>query len=138
MTPFTTTTKSALRFQQHSLAAIRSTSMFSSSSSPNEMSSSRPTTTHELLKLKLNTHNDMIEFGSLMAMITTPPDSILLLGDLGSGKTTFSKGFIQTKTSDFESRITSPTYLLSNTYEYYEEDNNNDVSASDDDSVPLE
>ena len=80
----------------------------------------------------------MIEFGSLMAMITTPPDSILLLGDLGSGKTTFSKGFIQTKTSDFESRITSPTYLLSNTYEYYEEDTEEDNEDDDEDSVPSE
>ena len=75
----------------------------------------------------------MIEFGSLMAMISTPPDCMLLLGDLGSGKTTFSKGFIQTKTSSVEeTRITSPTYLLSNTYEYYDDE---DIK---DDSVPSE
>lgn len=44
--------------------------------------------------------------------------------DLGAGKTTFARGFINFKLGIDESvevRVTSPTYLLSNTYEYRDE-----------------
>lgn len=108
----------------------------------------------------------MEELGALLSVLARPRDVILLDGDLGAGKTTFSRGFIQCKMNfvddgdidddsgdnDNEAdygggsdddqmgrtlsskndifRVTSPTYLLSNTYVYRYDDNgdeNNDV-----------
>lgn len=39
------------------------------------------------------------------------------VGDVGAGKTTFSRGVVQSLLDDFSVRVTSPTYLLSNHYE---------------------
>lgn len=47
-------------------------------------------------------------------------DVILLTGDLGSGKTTFSRGLIRSKYNDEEMIVTSPSYLLDNKYDYDE------------------
>jgi Threonylcarbamoyl adenosine biosynthesis protein TsaE len=41
---------------------------------------------------------------------------IFLQGDLGAGKTTFARAFLRAATGDWSLRVTSPTYLLSNTY----------------------
>jgi len=40
----------------------------------------------------------------------------LLGGDLGAGKTCFARGFVRARSGYFDMRVTSPTYLLSNTY----------------------
>lgn len=58
------------------------------------------------------------EIGALISAFAAPPDAILLDGDLGAGKTTFSRGFICNKIGASNEPITSPTYLLSNTYGY--------------------
>jgi tRNA A37 threonylcarbamoyladenosine biosynthesis protein TsaE len=93
----------------------------------------------------------MEEVGALIAILSKQTDVLFLDGDLGAGKTTFSRGFIKCKlgiegddygydeNDDCEDtaatrvgrgslRITSPTYLLSNTYEYRE-----DVDLSEED-----
>jgi tRNA threonylcarbamoyladenosine biosynthesis protein TsaE len=45
------------------------------------------------------------------------PTLILMNGDLGAGKTCLTRGFVRTMTgSDDSMRVTSPTFLLSNTY----------------------
>jgi hypothetical protein len=97
----------------------------------------------------------MEEVGALIAILSQPTDVLFLDGDLGAGKTTFSRGFIKCKLGIKDEyngddhvdedkddgvgirriqqqalRITSPTYLLSNTYVYKEDDNGD----SDDDS----
>jgi Threonylcarbamoyl adenosine biosynthesis protein TsaE len=41
---------------------------------------------------------------------------VFLQGDLGAGKTTFARAFLRAATGDWSLRVTSPTYLLSNTY----------------------
>eukprot|EP00980_Cylindrotheca_fusiformis_P009162 scaffold1993_cov107-Cylindrotheca_fusiformis.AAC.6 len=63
------------------------------------------------------------EIGALLSAFSEPPDVLFLDGDLGAGKTTFSRGFVSCKLGIDDSetnliRITSPTYLLSHTYEY--------------------
>ena len=52
--------------------------------------------------------------GLLCHSITQPPALLLLDGDLGAGKTTLSQGFVRHFAG--ETRVTSPTYLLSNLY----------------------
>jgi len=47
---------------------------------------------------------------------TTRGDVILLDGDLGAGKTCFSRGFVRARTGIPDLTVTSPTYLLCNTY----------------------
>lgn len=69
------------------------------------------------LELSIPTAEDMEDLGAILSMGTGPGDVILLGGDLGAGKTCFSRGFVRAKTGDFDQKVTSPTYLLSNTYD---------------------
>ena len=43
---------------------------------------------------------------------------ITSLGDLGAGKTTFTRGIVRSKFDDHNMVVTSPSYLLDNTYQY--------------------
>ena len=90
------------------------------------------------ISLSIPTMEAMEEVGALIAVLSQQTDVLFLDGDLGAGKTTFSRGFIKCKlgivddSCDYDEdsegieqgslRITSPTYLLSNTYQYREED----------------
>lgn len=59
-------------------------------------------------------------------MNTGPGDVLLLGGDLGAGKTTFSRGFVRARTGAGDDlRVTSPTYLLSNSYPTVDEGGGN-------------
>jgi len=87
----------------------------------------------------------MEEVGALISILSEPSDVLFLDGDLGAGKTTFSRGFIKCKlgikdeyddagnprVQQSELRITSPTYLLSNTYVYKEYDNDDSGDSTD-------
>eukprot|EP00934_Nitzschia_sp_Nitz4_P004623 Nitzschia sp. Nitz4//scaffold13_size275219//59404//60317//NITZ4_000853-RA/size275219-processed-gene-0.77-mRNA-1//1//CDS//3329535951//4613//frame0 len=78
------------------------------------------------IRLAISSEDDMEEVGALLSVISRPPDVILLGGDLGAGKTTFARGFVLGKLGGNNSetlKITSPTYLLSNTYCYRDESN---------------
>ena len=121
------------------LAMSRSTSSSSTESGTDEKS-------HQL-SLSIPTMEVMEEVGALIAILSHETDVLFLDGDLGAGKTTFSRGFIKCKlgiaddadetendgADDVDAsagarveqaslRITSPTYLLSNTYEYRDDD----------------
>jgi hypothetical protein len=100
--------------------------------------------------LSVPTMQTMEEIGALISVVSKPADVILLDGDLGAGKTTFSRGFVHCKLGLFDDeydesddelhdedsnkskqqknnnentiRVTSPTYLLSNTYVYKDDD----------------
>lgn len=43
-------------------------------------------------------------------------DVVLLSGDLGAGKTAFARGYVHAATRDSGVQVTSPTFLLTNTY----------------------
>lgn len=85
------------------------------------------------VELRIPTSDVMEEMGGLLYSTiedeTSPSDGgageragagagavICLDGDLGAGKTAFSRGFVRAATGDWSLRVTSPTYLLSNAY----------------------
>jgi tRNA threonylcarbamoyladenosine biosynthesis protein TsaE len=65
----------------------------------------------------LKTAEETFNLGKAFAKQTLKPTIFFLKGDLGSGKTTFSKGFIQEMTDLDSSEITSPTFVYMNLYE---------------------
>eukprot|EP00979_Chaetoceros_neogracilis_P004817 scaffold838_cov218-Chaetoceros_neogracile.AAC.17 len=64
----------------------------------------------------------MEDVGAVLSVGTKGGDVLVLDGDLGSGKTCFSRGFVRARTGFTDMRVTSPTYLLSNTYPTYDDD----------------
>lgn len=57
-----------------------------------------------------------LEFGAKISNFARTGDSFALFGDLGAGKTTFARGFIQ-KALGYEYDIPSPTFTIVQTYE---------------------
>ena len=55
-------------------------------------------------------------WGRQFAARLTPPSLILLSGDLGSGKTTLTKGIVSGLGAACEAEVTSPTFTLLHTY----------------------
>lgn len=55
---------------------------------------------------------ETIEFGRELARRLRPPVLVLMSGDLGSGKTTLSKGIISGLGAAREEDVTSPTFTL--------------------------
>jgi tRNA threonylcarbamoyladenosine biosynthesis protein TsaE len=93
------------------------------------MSSNRTSMKSLAVELRIPTSDVMEELGGLVYLAiddeTSPTESgagagagavICLDGDLGAGKTAFSRGFVRAATGDWSLRVTSPTYLLSNAY----------------------
>lgn len=96
------------------------------------------------LDLCIPTPEDMEDIGGLLSVNSQKGDVILLDGDLGAGKTCFSRGFVRGRTGLENERVTSPTYLLSNTYsvdggatKIYHMDLYR-LSGADDDLAPLD
>ncbi|KAL7435816.1 hypothetical protein ACHAXH_004354 [Discostella pseudostelligera] len=73
------------------------------------------------LNLRIPTPEDMEDIGGLLSVNSTIGDILLLDGDLGAGKTCFSRGFVRGRTGLPNERVTSPTFLLSNTYPIIDE-----------------
>lgn len=73
-----------------------------------------------LWKLVCKSEEEIEDFGRKMSSVAGNSDVILLKGDLGAGKTTFTRGLIRAKFEDETMRVTSPSYLLDNAYEYDE------------------
>ena len=67
------------------------------------------------------TEEDIEALGTKLSQISGNGDVLLLRGDLGAGKTTLARGVIRHKFGDARMRVTSPSYLLDNTYEYAED-----------------
>jgi len=88
--------------------------------------SSNETQRGPLIRLDIPTAQDMEDFGALLSTLicTTeqnPRGTVIFLdGDLGAGKTALARGFVRACTGN--QRVTSPTYLLSNTYQVPDKD----------------
>ena len=65
---------------------------------------------------------EMESLGGALAQGTTAGDVVFLTGDLGAGKTSLCRGFIRGRTGDPRLRVTSPSYLLDQSYETGDED----------------
>mmetsp|Transcript_31020 Transcript_31020/g.46780 ORF Transcript_31020/g.46780 Transcript_31020/m.46780 type:complete len:249 (-) Transcript_31020:47-793(-) len=91
-------------------AAVRMTNSHAEDSTETTNSGSR-------IEICVPTPDDMEDIGGILSVGSTGGDVILLDGDLGAGKTCFSRGFVRGRTGRYDERVTSPTYLLSNSYD---------------------
>lgn len=63
---------------------------------------------------RIKNEEEMLTFGEDFAIRLKAGDAVLLYGELGSGKTTFTKGLA--KGLGIDSKITSPTFVLERSY----------------------
>lgn len=66
-------------------------------------------------KINLKNELDTVNLGKQLAMLMTAPFTLHLVGDLGAGKTTLSRGIIQS--FGHEGAVKSPTYTIVEPYE---------------------
>lgn len=73
---------------------------------------------HHKIRIQCQTEEELEDVGMCLADVSDIGDILLLTGHLGAGKTTLSRGFIRAKLNDPYLRVTSPTYLLDNAYQF--------------------
>ncbi|MDR2336749.1 MAG: tRNA (adenosine(37)-N6)-threonylcarbamoyltransferase complex ATPase subunit type 1 TsaE [Candidatus Nomurabacteria bacterium] len=66
------------------------------------------------MKKKIDSEQDMIDFGESFGKTLHPPQTIELIGDIGAGKTTFVKGLA--KGLGVSGEITSPSFTINKQY----------------------
>ena len=75
------------------------------------------TASHTLSPISLTNEEDSFSLAQRIAPLLKAGDVIALWGDLGAGKTTFSRGLIRALLNDSGIDIQSPTFTLVQTYE---------------------
>lgn len=70
--------------------------------------------------IRCSTAEDIEALGEKISPHLGAGDVLLLRGDLGAGKTCFARGLIREKHQDTGMIVTSPSYLLDNTYDLEE------------------
>jgi tRNA threonylcarbamoyladenosine biosynthesis protein TsaE len=75
--------------------------------------------TAEGKKHEFTTHSgaDTVEVGRKLVRLLTPPQLLVLRGDLGTGKTTLVKGIAQALDAAEPDEVTSPTFTLLHEYD---------------------
>jgi tRNA threonylcarbamoyladenosine biosynthesis protein TsaE len=115
-------TSMLLQRRRQGHVVLRAFSGTRQSSSTNINTRLRSTANNDyFLNLRIPTPEDMEDIGGLLSVNSTIGDILLLDGDLGAGKTCFSRGFVRGRTGLPNERVTSPTFLLSNTYPIIDE-----------------
>lgn len=66
--------------------------------------------------MNFKSEQEMIDFGQKVGEAITPPLTIELIGDVGSGKTTITKGIA--KGLGVKSEVTSPSFTISKQYAF--------------------
>lgn len=64
----------------------------------------------------VNTESEMLDFGRTVAKSLTPPVAIELVGDVGAGKTTFTRGLAEGL--GVKTPVTSPSFTISKLYAF--------------------
>ena len=68
-----------------------------------------------VVNLSIPTEEAMREWGGKLALLSAPPLCFFLYGELGTGKTTFVRGFLQGL--GYTGKVKSPSYNLVESYE---------------------
>lgn len=69
------------------------------------------------MKIHSSSEQETIRLGEALGAILKPLDRVLMIGQLGSGKTRLAKGMISTATGVSQNEVVSPTFTLVNRFE---------------------
>lgn len=81
------------------------------------MTEAAPATQNRTFEFITESGPETIEVGRKLAGLLTPPQLLLLHGDLGTGKTTLVKGIAQALDAAEPDEVTSPTFTLLHEYD---------------------
>jgi tRNA threonylcarbamoyladenosine biosynthesis protein TsaE len=68
-------------------------------------------------ELCTSSEEETIRLGELVGTIIRPGDVVLLVGDLGAGKTRVAKGIVSAATGISQDEVVSPTFTLMNRFD---------------------
>src|ERR1039457_6366159 len=81
------------------------------------MSNVAPSAASRTHEFTTQSGSDTIEVGRKLARLLSPPQLLLLRGDLGTGKTTLVKGIAEALDAAEADEVTSPTFTLLHEYD---------------------